>query len=98
MKALRLSNARPAEEFPLREEELQIPEPGAGQLRLRVAICGVCRTDLHLVEEDIHPPSLPVTPGHQAVGLVEQAGQALIDLKRSRINGEAILRIGQKWR
>jgi propanol-preferring alcohol dehydrogenase len=54
--------------------DLPNPEPGHGQLRLRLSVCGACRTDLHTVEGDIHPPHLPVTPGHQAVGVVDAVG------------------------
>jgi propanol-preferring alcohol dehydrogenase len=44
-------------------------------VRLKVVACGVCHTDLHTVEGEIHPPSLPVTPGHQVVGVVDALGQ-----------------------
>jgi propanol-preferring alcohol dehydrogenase len=47
------------------------PEPGPGEVRLRVAACGVCRTDLHIVDGELPAPSLPVIPGHQIVGIVE---------------------------
>jgi len=59
---------------PLRLEERPPPEPGAGQVRLRVAACGVCRTDLHLVDGELPGARLPVVPGHQIVGRVEAAG------------------------
>jgi propanol-preferring alcohol dehydrogenase len=60
---------------PLAERELRDPEPGAGQLLIRVACCGVCRTDLHLVDGELPGPKLPVIPGHQIVGAVESAGE-----------------------
>ena len=50
------------------------PEPGRGEVRLRVGACGVCRTDLHLVDGELVPPRLPVVPGHQIVGVVDAAG------------------------
>lgn len=50
------------------------PQPAAGQVRIAVSVCGVCHTDLHTVEGDIHPPQLPVTPGHQIVGVVDAVG------------------------
>jgi propanol-preferring alcohol dehydrogenase len=53
---------------PLRIATLADPEPGAGQLALTVAACGVCRTDLHLRDGEIETPKLPVVPGHQIVG------------------------------
>jgi propanol-preferring alcohol dehydrogenase len=51
-----------------------VPKPGAGQIRLRVTHCGVCRTDLHVVEGDLPPAKTPVVPGHQIVGSVEAVG------------------------
>ena len=56
---------------PLRLEDLPVPEPGAGQLRLRVLACGVCRTDLHVVDGELAHPKLPLVPGHQIVGRAE---------------------------
>jgi len=79
MRALRLHEYGKAEDKPLRMEELPKPEPGAGELLLRVLVCGVCHTDLHTIEGDIHPPSLPVTPGHQVVGVVEAVGAGVGD-------------------
>lgn len=77
MRAMRLSRPRQAEDFPLTLEDVELPTPSPGQLRLRVKVCGVCRTDLHTVEGDIHPPSLPVTPGHQVVGIVDAVGESV---------------------
>src|SRR6266540_57844 len=56
---------------PLRAVELPDPEPGPGQLRLRVQVCGVCRTDLHVVDGELPDPKLPLVPGHQIVGVAE---------------------------
>jgi alcohol dehydrogenase, propanol-preferring len=53
---------------PLELRELPVPEPGPGQVRLRVKACGVCRTDLHVVDGDLPHPKLPLVPGHQIVG------------------------------
>jgi propanol-preferring alcohol dehydrogenase len=60
---------------PLRLAELPEPEPGAGQIMLRVHACGVCRTDLHIVDGDLERPKLPLVPGHQIVGTVVGAGE-----------------------
>ncbi len=62
---------------PLRAAELPIPEPGAGQVRVRVHACGVCRTDLHVVDGELAEPNLPLVPGHQIVGLVDKAGEGV---------------------
>lgn len=59
---------------PLQLRELPIPEPGAGELRVRVAACGVCRTDLHVVDGELPPAPLPITPGHEIVGYVDALG------------------------
>ena len=56
---------------PLREAELPVPEPGLGQALVRVHACGVCRTDLHVVDGELPDPTLPLVPGHQIVGTVE---------------------------
>jgi propanol-preferring alcohol dehydrogenase len=63
---------RPRE--PLRPVELPDPRPGAGQLLVSVAACGVCRTDLHIVDGDLSEPKLPLVPGHQIVGTVLERG------------------------
>ena len=55
---------------PLHVEDLPDPEPGAGEVLLDVHACGVCRTDLHVVDGDLHEPKLPLVPGHQIVGRV----------------------------
>jgi alcohol dehydrogenase, propanol-preferring len=60
---------------PLRPAELPDPEPGPGQVLLSVAACGVCRTDLHIVDGELTEPKLPLVPGHQIVGTVAGAGE-----------------------
>jgi len=56
---------------PLRVAELRDPEPGPGQVLLEVHACGVCRTDLHVVDGELPHPKLPLVPGHQIVGVAE---------------------------
>lgn len=58
----------------LRLVERPIPQPGPGQLLIRVAACGVCRTDLHVVDGELTEPHLPLVPGHEIVGRVAVAG------------------------
>ena len=55
---------------PLEPAELPDPVPGPGELLVRVAACGICRTDLHIVDGELHEPKLPLVPGHQIVGSV----------------------------
>jgi len=59
---------------PLRLAELPVPRPGPGQLLARVRACGVCRTDLHVVDGELPDPKLPLVPGHQVVGEVVENG------------------------
>ena len=58
----------------LREAELPDPEPGSGQVLVEVAACGVCRTDLHVVDGELPDPTLPLVPGHQIVGRILRGG------------------------
>ena len=60
---------------PLRAADVPVPEPGAGQVLLRVRACAVCRTDLHVVDGELPDPRLPLIPGHQIVGRVEKIGE-----------------------
>ena len=62
---------------PLREAELPEPEPAPGQLRVQVQACGVCRTDLHVLDGELPDPKLPLVLGHQIVGIVEAAGDGV---------------------
>jgi alcohol dehydrogenase, propanol-preferring len=59
---------------PLEPAELPLPEPGPGELRLRVAACGVCRTDLHVADGELPDPKLPLVLGHEIVGRVDALG------------------------
>jgi propanol-preferring alcohol dehydrogenase len=62
---------------PLREAQLPQPEPEAGQALVRVRACGVCRTDLHIVDGELPDPKLPLVPGHQVAGEVEAVGEGV---------------------
>ena len=70
MKAATLTSAREVHHRPLRISEVETPEPQPGQVLLRVRACGVCRTDLHIVEGDLPPRRPGIIPGHQIVGEV----------------------------
>ncbi len=60
---------------PLRAAELSAPEPGTGEVLLEVMACGVCRTDLHVLDGELPDPSLPLVPGHQIVARVASEGE-----------------------
>jgi len=63
---------------PLVASDLPIPEPTSGQVRLRVGACGVCRTDLHVLDGDLREPKLPLVMGHQVVGTVDALGDGVV--------------------
>ncbi|MBW8056624.1 MAG: zinc-dependent alcohol dehydrogenase family protein [Candidatus Methylomirabilales bacterium] len=90
MRAMLLDHPAPIPIEPLREAEVPVPEPGAGQIRIRVTHCGVCRTDLHIVEGDLPPRKTPVIPGHQIVGTAEAVGP---NVHRYRLGD----RLGVAW-
>lgn len=75
---------------PLVSRALPVPTPAADQLLLRVKACGICRTDLHVVDGDLREPRLPVVPGHQIVGEVVAIGSAVSGF-------EAGQRVGVPW-
>ncbi|HKB94326.1 MAG TPA: zinc-dependent alcohol dehydrogenase family protein [Gaiellaceae bacterium] len=67
MRAMVLTRARE----PLELRDIPVPEPAPGQVRLRVLACGVCRTDLHVLDGELAHPKLPLVPGHQIVGVAD---------------------------
>ena len=75
---------------PLEWTELADRQPGAGEIRVKIAACGVCRTDLHVVDGDLPNPRLPVIPGHEIVGRVDAIGSGVDGLRM----GE---RVGIPW-
>jgi propanol-preferring alcohol dehydrogenase len=91
MRAWRVERPGPIDTSPLRAATLPVPEPGPGELLVRVLACGVCRTDLHVAEGDlpVHRPG--VVPGHEVVGEVVDAGE---DAGQAFHQGD---RIGIAW-
>src|SRR6476469_7650847 len=81
MRAMLLERPGPISDGPLRLVDLPTPDAGPGMLVVRVGACGVCRTDLQLVEGDIGARALPIVPGHQVVGRVESTGQGVADFR-----------------
>jgi propanol-preferring alcohol dehydrogenase len=74
MLAQQLARPMPIASRPLEAVDLPMPEPAGDEVLVRVAACGCCRTDLHVVEGDLDLPHLPVVPGHQVVGRIETVG------------------------
>ncbi len=90
MKACLLHSPGPVERNPLEFALAPDPTPGRGELLVRVKMCGVCRTDLHVVEGELGPKKSPLIPGHQVVGRVEALGEGA---QRFRIGD----RVGIPW-
>lgn len=74
MKSMLLTKSALIEETPLKLVDLPKPQPSEGECLIKVNTCGVCHTDLHIVEGEIFPPALPIVPGHQVVGVLEAVG------------------------
>lgn len=90
MKAMVLHKTGKIENGPLVWSDVPIPQPGDGEVRLKVHCCAICRTDLHVIEGDLPEMKRPVIPGHQIVGTVDALGPSC---KRMRIGQ----RIGVAW-
>ena len=90
MRCQRLHHPKPADQNPLVLGDCPIPQPGSNQVRIKVSYCGVCRTDLHIAEGDIHPPHLPITPGHQVVGVIDELGARVTKWRQGQ-------RVGVPW-
>ena len=90
MKACVLEAPAPVESNPLKWVEVATPEPVDDQLRIKVHACGVCRTDLHVVEGELAPRKSPVIPGHQVVGIVDESGPRAQRFRRGD-------RVGVAW-
>jgi propanol-preferring alcohol dehydrogenase len=92
MKAMVLKKIAPLDEIasPLEFVVLPIPEPGAGEVLIRVSACGVCHTELDEIEGRTPPPRLPIVPGHEVIGRVVRLGQGVA---RHRVDD----RVGVGW-
>ena len=90
MKACLLSAPAAIETKPLKYADVAVPQPKSGEVLVRVRSCGVCRTDLHVIEGELPPRKSPVIPGHQVVGVIEKRG---VGTKRFAVGG----RVGIAW-
>ncbi len=90
MKAMVLDRSANVGAGPLQLCDVPAPELGPGQVLVRVRICGVCRTDLHIVEGDLPPGKRPLIPGHETVGIVDQTGAGVRSVKEGD-------RVGIAW-
>ena len=78
---------------PLAERDVEPPEPGAGQLLLRVHACGVCRTDLHVHAGELPHPKLPLVLGHEIVGTVVRGGEGAARFAPGRPGRRSLARL-----
>jgi len=90
MLAAILESPAPVARSPLHVMSVAVPEPRANEVLIRVQVCGVCRTDLHVVEGELAARRMPVIPGHQVVGIVERAGS---EVRSVRVGD----RVGVAW-
>ena len=65
---------------PLEWTELPDRQPGPGQIRVKVSACGVCRTDLHVIDGELPDPLVPIIPGHEIIGRIDALGAGVIGL------------------
>ncbi|MFH0980889.1 MAG: zinc-dependent alcohol dehydrogenase family protein [Planctomycetota bacterium] len=92
MRAMLLNDIAAIESSPLQLSELPDPRPGPGEVRLKVRCCAICRTDLHVIEGDLPRRTLPIIPGHQIIGIVDELGPGCRKLKLGQRVGVAWLR------
>ncbi|MBU0618509.1 MAG: zinc-binding alcohol dehydrogenase family protein, partial [Planctomycetes bacterium] len=92
MKAMLLGRIQPITESPLQLADLPEPQPGPGEVRLKVTCCAICRTDLHVIEGDLPQQTLPIIPGHQIIGHVDQLGAGCSQFNLGQRVGVAWLR------
>lgn len=87
MKAMVLKSCGLIEENPLVEAEVPEPEPKADEILIRIKACGICHTDLHIIEGELPSQKLPLIPGHQIVGVVEKVGSNVVRFKKGNRAG-----------
>ncbi|MEM1608458.1 MAG: alcohol dehydrogenase catalytic domain-containing protein, partial [Ignisphaera sp.] len=90
MKAMVLYRPGPVDENPLVYTDVEIPKPREDEVLIKISKCGVCRTDLHIVEGELPPKKLPVIPGHQVVGYVVEVGERVSNVSKGD-------RVGVPW-
>lgn len=90
MEAMVLRAPEAIEKNPLKHENIDNPHPGQGEVRIKIRACGVCHTDLHVVEGELALPKLPIIPGHQIVGIIDEIGSGANRFKEGD-------RVGVPW-
>ena len=92
MKAMVLTGFRPLPEKPLELRDMPIPVVGPEDILIKVRCCGVCHTDLHIVEKELHDARLPLIPGHEVIGIVAGVGESAVRFRLDQRVGAAWLR------
>lgn len=90
MKAMVLDHTGDVSSHPLQLRDQPVPDPQPHQVLVKIHVCGVCRTDLHVIEGELSEPALPLIPGHQAVGTVAQVGPEVSEIREGD-------RVGIAW-
>ena len=81
MRAAILYNQQPIENSPLKIEEIAIPQINENEVLIKINACGICHTDLHIIEGELPPVKMPIIPGHQIIGVVEKIGSKVTKFK-----------------
>src|ERR1700745_423895 len=87
MRAMILTQQKRVDESPLARREVDAPRTGPGEVRVKVSVCAVCRTDIHIVEGDLALHKMPVIPGHQIVGRVDETGAGVPSVRGRAADG-----------
>ncbi|MHC1635294.1 MAG: zinc-dependent alcohol dehydrogenase family protein [Candidatus Methanospirareceae archaeon] len=90
MRAAQLRRVANIEEEPLEITNLPDPHPHEEEIRIKIRTCGICHTDLHIVEGELELPKLPIVPGHEIVGVVDEVGEEVVHFKKGD-------RVGVPW-
>ncbi len=90
MRAMVMNRGGDVNRSPLELRDLPLLEPGLGFVRVKVSVCGVCRTDIHVIEEELPPAKRPIVPGHEVVGIVDRVGSGVRAIKEGD-------RVGIAW-
>ncbi len=90
MKVMVLDHTGDVSSHPLQLRDQPVPTPQPGQVLVKIHVCGVCRTDLHVIEGELPEPALPLIPGHQAIGTVAQVAPEVSEIKEGD-------RVGITW-
>ena len=92
MRAMLLTQQKPVNESPLVLRGVAEPQPALDEVRVKVGVCAVCRTDIHIVEGDLPLHKTPIIPGHQIVGRIDQVGESVTRFQVGQSIGIAWLR------